>query len=156
MAGQKRHQVLRNAHRAHAGAAAAMGNAESFVQVQVADVTAKSAGCCQTDQSIHIGAVYIHPATVLVYQLTQRAHRIFKHAVGAGVGDHDAGQLVAVGLAFGLQIGHVDIALRVARYHHHLHAAHLGAGRVGAMGTGGNQADGALRLAARCMPGTDG
>ena len=79
----------------------------------------------------------------------------FIHAIGAGVGDHHRRQPLAVLLALGAQIGQVDVAQRVALHHHHLHADHAGAGRVGAVRRFGNQADVALRIAAAGVPGAD-
>ena len=50
-------------------------------------------------------------------------------------------------LAFGLQIGHIDIALRVAGGDDDFHARHLRAGRVRAVRRRRNQADVVLALA---------
>ena len=52
-------------------------------------------------------------------------------------------------LAFGLQIGHIDIALRVAGGDDNFHARHLRAGRVRAVRRRRDQADVALALAVR-------
>ena len=101
----------------------------------MADVTAKLTRCRHTDQGIHVGAVDIHAATMLVYQLAQRFHLCFKHAMRAGVGDHGRGQVVAVLFALGLQVSHVDVALRITGGDHHLHAHHLRTGGVGAVCT---------------------
>ena len=48
----------------------------------------------------------------------------------------------------GVQIGDIDIAVRVAGHHHDLHAGHAGGGRIGAVRGGRDQADVAMRLAA--------
>ena len=53
------------------------------------------------------------------------------------------------------QIIHIHIALGVAGDRHHAHAGHHGTGRIGAMGTGGDQTHIAVALAAGLMPGTD-
>ena len=68
-----------------------------------------------------------------MHQLAQLLHMHLKHAVGAGVGNHHAGQVVAVLFTLCFQVGHVHIALSVAGGDHHCHAGHLGAGRVGAV-----------------------
>jgi hypothetical protein len=58
--------------------------------------------------------------------------------------------------ALGLQVGEVDVAVRVALGDHDLHAHHLRRGRVGAVRALRDQADVALRLAAAGVPGADG
>ena len=124
-----------------------MGNAECFVQIEVTDIAAKLAGGCNAHQRIHVGTVHINTAAMLVDQLAQCFDLCFKHAVCAGVSNHDRGQVGAVLLALGLQVRHVDVALRIASCHDHLHAHHLGAGRIGAVGAGRNEADVAMALA---------
>ena len=49
-------------------------------------------------------------------------------------------------LALGLEVGEVDVAVGVALGHHHLHADHLRARRIGAVRRFGDQADGAVAL----------
>ena len=51
---------------AHARAAAAVGNAEGLVQVQVADVGADVAGPAEADLGVHVGAVHVDLAAVAV------------------------------------------------------------------------------------------
>ncbi len=91
MAGQEGNQVFHHADGADAGAATAVGDAEGFVQVQVAHVAAEFAGGGHADQGVHVGAVHVHAAAVAVHQGAQFLHAGFKHAVRAGVGDHDGG-----------------------------------------------------------------
>ena len=58
-------------------------------------------------------------------------------------------------LRLGAEIVDVDVAARVAGHHHDLHADHAGGGRIGAVRGGGDQADLAMRLAARGVIGAD-
>ena len=153
MLGQIRHQIFHHANWAYARAAAAMRNAEGFVQIQMADIAAEFTRCGYAHQRVHIRAIDINAAAVAVHQRAQLFHARFKHAVGAGVGDHDAGQIGAVLLAFRRQISQIHIALLVAFGHHHLHTHHLCAGGVGAVGALRNQADIAMALALRRMVG---
>ena len=155
MAGQVGHQVGDDADRADTGAAAAVRDAEGFVQVQVADVAAKFAGRGQADQGVHVGAVHVDPPAVLVHQVAEGLDRGLEHAVGAGVGDHHRRQVLAVLFALGLQVGHVYVALLVAGGDHHCQPGHLSARRVGAVGAAGDQADVAVTLAVRCLPGAN-
>ena len=55
-----------DADRAHAGAAAAMRNAESLVQIEMADIGADIAGPGKADLRVQIGAVEIDLAAMLV------------------------------------------------------------------------------------------
>ena len=68
MAGQEGNQVFHHADGADAGAATAVGDAEGFVQVQVAHVAAELAGGGHADQGVHVGAVHVHAAAVAVHQ----------------------------------------------------------------------------------------
>ena len=147
MARQVGHQIFHHTNRADTWAATAVGNAECFVQIEVAHIATKLTRRSHAHQGIHVGTVYIHAATMLMHQLAQGFDLRFKHAMRAGVGDHHGGQVGAVLFTLGLQIRHVNVALRVASCHHHLHASHLRAGRVGAVSTGGNQANVAMALA---------
>ena len=155
MSGQVGHEVGDHADRADARAAAAVRNAEGLVQVEVADVAAELARCGHADQGIHVGAIHIDAPAVRMHQLAEFLDLRFKHAVRAGVGDHHGGQVGAVLLALGLEVGHVDIALAVAGRDDHAHAGHLRAGRVGAVGGRRNQADVAMALAVGFEVGLD-
>ena len=64
--GQERREMCRDADRAHAGAAAAVRDREGLVQIQVAHVRADVAGAGQADLRIHVGAVHVHLAAVVV------------------------------------------------------------------------------------------
>ncbi len=132
-----------------------MGDAEGLVQVQVADIAAELARCGNADQRIHVRAVDIDPAAMLVHQCAQLLDLGLEHAMGAGVGDHHGRQIGAVFLALGLEVGHVDVAVVVTGGHYHRQAGHLGAGRVRAMRAGRDQADRAVGLTVRCVVGAD-
>ena len=65
-AGEERGEVLGHADRAHAGAAAAVGDAEGLVQVEVADVGPDVAGAGEADLGVHVGPVHVDlPAGVV-------------------------------------------------------------------------------------------
>jgi hypothetical protein len=155
MPGQEGHEVFHHAHRAHARAAAAVRDAEGLVQVQVAHVAAELARRGHAHQRVHVGAVHVDAAAVLVHDRAQLLHLHLEHAVRARVGDHDAGEVGAVLLALRPQVAEVHVAVLIARGHHHLHAGHLRAGRIGAVRRGRDQADVAMRLAAARVPRLD-
>ena len=84
----------------------------------------------------------------MVDHVTQFDDGFLEDAVGGGVGDHDARQVVGVALGFLAQVVHIHIAVCIAFDDHHSHAGQCGTGRVGAVGGGGDQAHIALRVAA--------
>ena len=59
--------------RTDARAAAAVGDAERLVKVEVADVGAELAGLGETDQRVEVGAVDVHLPAVVVDDLAQLA-----------------------------------------------------------------------------------
>ena len=141
--------------RAHAGAAAAVRNAERLVQVQMRDVGADLRDPADADQRVEIGAVQIDLPAVLVDDRADVPDRRLEHAVRRGVGDHQRRE-VGVRGRLGAQVVEVDVAAVVAADHHHLEAGHVRARRVGAVRRGGDQADLPVRLAAHFVILQDG
>src|SRR5574343_589612 len=141
---------------AHARAAAAVGDAEGLVQVHVAHVRANGGGGGEAHLGVHVGPVHVHLTAVLVNGGADVADRLFKHPVGGGVGDHQGGKALGVLLGLGLQVGQIHVAVVVAVHHHHVHAAHLGGGRVGAVGRLGDQAHIAVAVAPGSVVALDG
>ena len=111
MAGQERREVLRDADRPHAGTAAAVRDAERLVQVEVADVGADVAGRGEADLRVHVRAVHVDLAAVLVDDLADLADALLEHAVRRRVGDHQRAEVVACGCGLGAQVGEVDVAV---------------------------------------------
>ena len=146
---QELREMRADRHRTDARSAAAVRNAEGLVQVQVRDVAAELARRGQADHRVHVRAVHIHLAAVRVHDLADFAHVLLEHAVRGRIRDHDRRELVGVLLGLRLQVFDIDVALRVARHHDHLHAGHLRRRRVRAVRRSGNQADVAMRFAAR-------
>src|ERR1700674_2959189 len=93
-----------DADRSHAGAAAAMRNAERLVQIEMADIGAVIAGPRQPDLRIHVGAVEIDLAAMAMHDVADLADMLLEHAMGRGVGDHDSGELVRMTRGLGGEI----------------------------------------------------
>ena len=74
-------------------AAAAVRNAERFMQVEVRNVGADKARRGDPDLGVHVGAVEINLAAKLMHYLAHFANGLFIHAVGRRIGDHDAGEI---------------------------------------------------------------
>src|SRR6202035_4537743 len=94
MARQERPEMGPDADRSHAGAAAAMGNAEGLVQIEMADIGAVIAGPRQPYLRVQIGAVEIDLSAMAVDDVADLADMLLEHAVGRGIGDHDGGEIV--------------------------------------------------------------
>ena len=105
----------------NAGSAAAMGNAEGLVQVQVADVGAELARLADPDHGVDIGTVHIDLTAMRMNQIADLGHGLFKHTVSRRIGDHQTGETVAVLFNLGFQIAHINIAVIVAFHHHDRH-----------------------------------
>ena len=155
MAREEGHEVCGDADGAHPGAAAAVGNAKRFVQIEVADVGADVAGGGEADLGVHVGPVHVDLAAVRVDRGADVFDRGLEDAVRRRVGDHERGEIVGVRGGFRGEVVDVDVALGIAGDGHDGEAAHRGAGGVGAVGTGRNQADVAVALAARLVVGAD-
>ena len=155
MPGEEGDEILDDTHRPHPRPAAAVRNAKRLVEIEVADVAAKLPRRNRADERIHVCPVDVHPPAMGVDEPAQLPDFGLEHAMRARVGDHHRRQPVGILLALGPDLGHVDVAIGVAAGHHHLHPRHLGAGRIGAVGRGGDEADRPVALAAGPLPGLD-
>ena len=156
VAGQERHQVLADADRADARAAAAVRDAEGLVQVEVADVGAEPARPGQPDHRVEVRAVDVDLAAGVVHRRADLADLGLEHPVRRRVGDHDRGEPLGVLVDLGAQVGEVDVAVLVAGHDDDPHAGHDRAGGVGAVRRARDQADVALVVAARAVVAADG
>ena len=153
---QERHQVLADADRADARAAAAVRDAEGLVQVEVADVGAEAARLGQPDHRVEVGAVDVDLTAGVVHGGADLLDVDLEDAVRRRVGEHDRGQPVGVLVDLGVQVGDVDVAGLVAGDDDDPHAGHDGAGGVGAVRGARDQADVALLVAAGVVVAADG
>ena len=153
---QEGRQVLAHADRAHARAAAAVGNAEGLVQIEMGHIGPEFARRGDAYQRIEVGAVDVHLAAVAMDDLAELDNALLEHAVGGRVGHHDGRQLVAVALGLGLQVRQVHVAVFVAFDNHDLQAGHSRTGRIGAVGGARDQTDVAMMVTAALMVALDG
>ena len=82
--------------------------------------------------------------------------RRLEHAVRRRVGDHQRREIGGVVRGLAAQILHINVAALGAAHDDDIQPGHDGAGRVGAVGGGGDEADGAVRLFAGGVIGADG
>jgi hypothetical protein len=144
-----------DADRPHARPAAAVGNAEGLVQVEVTDVGADVTRAGEPHLGIHVGPVHVDLAAVLVDDLADFLDAALENPVGGRIGHHQRGELLGVRLGLRAKVGQVDVALGIGLHHHHLHPGHHRAGGIGAVGGLGNQADRAVSLAPRLVVRAD-
>ena len=117
------------------------------MQVEVRDVSPEVAEACVAEQRVEVRPVDVDLPARRVHGIRDGADLVLIHAVRGGIGDHQGRQLGRVLGDLGVQIVEVDVAEFVARDHDHLHARQHGAGGVGAVRTGRDQADGAVQVA---------
>ena len=136
------------ADRAHARAAAAMGDAEGLVQIHVRNIRTNFRGLGNAHLRVQVGAVHVHLTAVVVHDLTGLFDAFLIHAVSRRIGDHQRSERVAMVFGLGLQVRDIDIAIVVAAYQDNFHADHLRASGIGAVGRGWDQANCSLSVAA--------
>src|SRR2546425_823425 len=127
--------------RPHSRSTSTVGDAEGFMQVEVADVGAADGGAGEADLRVHVGAVHVDLAAVVVDDFADLLHALFEHAVRARVGDHQAGEVLRVLGGFALEVFDFDAAVGVAGDCDDLEAGDDGAGGIGAVGAGGDKAN---------------
>ena len=140
---------------AHAGAAAAVRNAEGLVQVQVTHIGPEGSWRGQTDLGIHVRPIHVNLATGFMDPLADILHRHFEHTMGAGIGDHQSGQVCTVMCDLLPDIHDVDIALQIARHRNHRHSRHHRRSGIGPMGAAGNEAYIPVPFSPTAVPGSD-
>ena len=156
MRGEEGSQVGLDPDGSHAWTSPAVRDTERLVEVEVRHVRPVVSRSAETNLGVHVGTVQVDLATSIVHQLAQRGDAGLEHAVGGGVGDHDAGQSVLVSLNLGLDVLHVHCPVSGGLDGDHLHARHLGGGWVGAVGRERNETDVPLGLSLVLQVGHDG
>lgn len=118
MARQEFGQMLRDADRSDARAAAAVRDGERLVQVQVANVGTNRTGVCQAYLCIHICTVHIYLCTTIVDDAADFDNFSFKNTVCGRIGNHQCGKILFILFCFGTQVVHVYITLIVTSASH--------------------------------------
>src|SRR5882724_12384656 len=109
--GQERSEMFCYADGTDAWAAAAMWNAEGFVQVQMADVGTDIAWPAKTDLRVHVRAVHVNLTAVTVHDVADFPNRSLENAVGARIGDHQRCQIVCMRVGLCPQIGQINVPI---------------------------------------------
>ena len=74
--------MLRHANRPHAGSTTSVGNGKGFVQVQVANIGPDVTRTREPNLCVHVSAVHVNLAAVLVNDPGDFGNRLLKHAMG--------------------------------------------------------------------------
>ena len=124
------------------------GIANVLCRFKMADVGANRRRAREADLRVHVGAVHVDLAAVLVDDRADLADAVLEHAVRARIGHHQARQPIAMGGGLRAQIVDVHVAPVVAGDDDDLHAGERGARRIGAVRRLRNQHDVARGLPA--------
>ena len=80
--------MLAHAYRPYARTAAAMRNAEGFMQIKMGDIGTDFTRPAQAHQRVKVGAVQINLSAMLMDKLANLPERFFKNAVRGRIGNH--------------------------------------------------------------------
>mmetsp|Transcript_10399 Transcript_10399/g.37637 ORF Transcript_10399/g.37637 Transcript_10399/m.37637 type:complete len:238 (+) Transcript_10399:911-1624(+) len=109
MVRHERHELLLHADRPHPRPAAAVRDAKRLVQVKVADVGADEPRRGEPDLRVHVRAVHVHLAAVLVDGVADVLDAVLVHAVRGRVRHHERREVILVLLRRRLELRDVDV-----------------------------------------------
>ena len=144
-----------HADRPHPRTTAPVRDAEGLVEVEVTDVSPDVARAAEPDHRVHVGAVEIDLAPMLVDDRADVLDALLEHAVRARIGHHEGGEVRRMLLRLRAQVGHIDVPLRIGLHDHHLHPRHHGGGGVGPVRRLRDQTDVTMALPTCPMEGAD-
>jgi len=103
--------MLCHTNRTDPWAAAAMWDAEGFVQVQMADIRTEVAWPAKDRLARSYSRVHVNLAAATVHDLADLANRSLENAVCAWIGDHQCGQIAGVRVSLCPQIGQINVTI---------------------------------------------
>ena len=124
--------------RANSRAAAAVRNTKRFMKIEVAGIDAEFAWATDADQGIEVGTIHINLAACLVNFFTKISDSRLEDTVGRGIGDHGGGDSRSVFFEFCVEVGKIDVSLRVACDRNDPKTDEDRTGRIGAVCGNGN------------------
>ncbi len=81
-----------------------MGDSKGFVQVQVADISPNQSRRGQTHLSIHVSAIHVHLATMLMDGAGYLHDSRLIDAMGRRIGNHQSSQLITILFSLTLEV----------------------------------------------------
>ena len=141
--------------RANARAATAVRNAKRFMKIEVAGIDAEFAWSTDADQGIEVGTIHINLAARLVNFFAKISDSRLEDTVGGGIGDHGGGDSRSVFFEFCVEVGKIDVPLRVARDRNDPKTDEYSTGRVCAVCGNRNEADITCGVSSGLMPSAD-
>ena len=126
-------KVFGYANRTHARPAAAVRDAERFVEVEVANIRTNCSRRGKPHLCIHVCTIHVNLPAIRVNDLANFLNRCLKNPVRGWIRDHERGQVLLMLLGFFSQIHHIYIAHSIAIYDHYFHTRHDGRRRIRTM-----------------------
>ena len=102
-----------NSNWSHSRTTSSVRNAESFVKVQVADISPEIPRGSQTNLGIHVGSVQINLTAESVYCVNRGPHGVLVDSVSRRISDHETAESVFVLLTLGFEVIQINVAIRI-------------------------------------------
>mmetsp|Transcript_11199 Transcript_11199/g.24277 ORF Transcript_11199/g.24277 Transcript_11199/m.24277 type:complete len:422 (-) Transcript_11199:679-1944(-) len=141
MAWEEGCEVGCHTNRAHARSATAVGDAECFVQIKMANISTDDSWTGQAHLRVHIRTVHVHLPPSIMDHVNDLHNLLLKHSKGTRISHHERSHVLPVLLHLRTQILQINITLVVVVHHHHLHSRHARARRIGPVRALGNETD---------------
>ena len=86
--GQERNQMFGNADWTYTRTSAAMGNAKSFMQIEMTNINAELSRTTESDLGVHVRSIHVNLAAVGVNDFGKVFDRFLEYSVGGWIGNH--------------------------------------------------------------------
>ena len=141
--------------RANSWASSAVRNTKRFMKIEMAGIDAEFAWATDADQGIEVGTIHINLAARLVNFFAKISDSRLEDTVGGGIGDHGGGDSRSVLFEFCVEVGKIDVPLRVTSDWNDPKTDEDCTGRIGAVCGNGNEADITCGVSSGLMPSAD-
>mmetsp|Transcript_33850 Transcript_33850/g.81840 ORF Transcript_33850/g.81840 Transcript_33850/m.81840 type:complete len:399 (+) Transcript_33850:905-2101(+) len=117
-----------------------MGDAERFVQIKMADVSADDPGTGQTNLRVHIRSIHVNLSPCLVNHIYNLHDLLLEHAERRGIRDHERRHVLPMLLHLRREILQIDVPRVIVVHDDDLHPRHGSARGIRPMRALGNEA----------------
>ena len=158
MTGKVRHEALADRDNGVARAAPTVRDGPGLMQVVVDGIDADRTEIHPAGDGVHVGTVHVNEPAEFMDLFRDIVEAVFEEPAGIGIGDHDPGDAVAVGFAFGEEVIEVDLTVFPCFEEHNAAresaacwtlrrvSSHHGGREIGSMRAARNEDDVALAL----------